>query len=52
MLNLTQDYPLGIQERLKEFAESLNARGVEYVVVGGYASAAHGHPPYTGDIDF
>ncbi len=36
----------------KEFAESLNARGVEYLVVGGYALAAHGHPRYTGDIGF
>ncbi len=36
----------------KEFAELLNARGVEYLVVGGYARAAHGHPRYTGDIDF
>jgi len=36
----------------KEFAESLNARGVDYLVVGGYALAAHGHPRYTGDIDF
>jgi predicted nucleotidyltransferase len=36
----------------KEFAELLNAKGVEYLVVGGYALAAHGHPRYTGDIDF
>lgn len=36
----------------REFAESLAARGVEYLVVGGYALAAHGHPRYTGDIDF
>ncbi len=36
----------------KEFAELLNARSVEYLVVGGYALAAHGHPRYTGDIDF
>lgn len=36
----------------KEFAESLNACGVDYLVVGGYALAAHGHPRYTGDIDF
>ena len=36
----------------KEFAELLNAQGVEYLVVGGYALAAHGHPRYTGDIDF
>ena len=36
----------------KEFAELLNAKGVEYLVVGGYALAAHGHPRYTGGIDF
>jgi predicted nucleotidyltransferase len=36
----------------KEFAELLNAHAVEYLVVGGYALAAHGHPRYTGDIDF
>ena len=36
----------------KEFAELLNAGGVDYLVVGGYALAAHGHPRYTGDIDF
>ena len=36
----------------KEFAELLNAHGVEVLVVGGYALAAHGHPRYTGDIDF
>ena len=28
-----------------------NAEGVEYVVVGGYALAAHGFPRATGDID-
>jgi len=36
----------------REFAELLNANAVEYLVVGGYALAAHGHPRYTGDIDF
>lgn len=36
----------------KEFSELLNGNGVEYMVVGGYALAAHGHPRYTGDIDF
>jgi Nucleotidyl transferase of unknown function (DUF2204) len=36
----------------REFAELLNARSVDYLVVGGYALAAHGHPRYTGDIDF
>lgn len=36
----------------KEFAQCLAARCVEYLLVGGYALAAHGHPRYTGDIDF
>jgi hypothetical protein len=36
----------------KEFAELLNKNGVEYLVVGGYAVGVHGHPRYTGDIDF
>lgn len=36
----------------KEFAELLSAHRVDYLVVGGYALAAHGHPRYTGDIDF
>ena len=36
----------------KEFAASLNASGAEYLIVGGYALAAHGHPRYTGDLDF
>ncbi|MBC7735440.1 MAG: hypothetical protein H7306_26720 [Bacteriovorax sp.] len=36
----------------KESAESLNARAVEYLVVGGESLAGHGHPRYTGDIDF
>ena len=35
----------------KEFAELLNAHRVDYLVVGGYALAAHGHSRYTGDID-
>ena len=36
----------------KEFVELLNAHRVEYLLVGGYALAAHGHPRYTGDSDF
>ena len=35
----------------KEFLESLNANNVEYLVIGGYAVAFHGHPRYTKDID-
>ena len=37
---------------LREFIELLNARGVEYVLIGGHAVAYHGYPRYTGDIDF
>ena len=36
----------------KEFAELLNSNRVEYLIVGGYALAAYGHPRYTGDLDF
>lgn len=36
----------------KEFTALLNNRGVEYLVVGGYAVGVHGCPRYTGDIDF
>lgn len=35
----------------KEFVALLNAREVEYLVVGGYAMALHGRPRHTGDLD-
>jgi hypothetical protein len=35
----------------REWLESLNASGAEYVVVGGIALAHHGVVRYTGDID-
>jgi hypothetical protein len=34
------------------FISALNKHGVEYVIVGAYALAFHGHPRATGDIDF
>jgi hypothetical protein len=37
---------------LNEFVALLNSWKVEYLVVGGYAVAFHGHPRFTGDIDF
>lgn len=40
-----------LQSDLSEFVALFNALGVEYVVVGGYAVAFHGHPRFTGDID-
>lgn len=36
----------------KEFVALFNSNRVEYLVVGGYALAAYGHPRYTGDLDF
>lgn len=35
----------------REFIESLNGHGVEYLVVGGYAVGYHGHPRFTQDLD-
>ena len=36
----------------KEFAGLFHSTQVEYLIVGGYALAAFGHPRYTGDLDF
>lgn len=36
----------------KEFVALFNSNQVDYLVVGGYALAAYGHPRYTGDLDF
>ncbi len=41
-----------LQTDLREFIELLNSHHVEYLVVGGHAVAFHGHPRFTGDIDF
>jgi hypothetical protein len=35
----------------RAFIESLNSRGVEYLIVGAVALAHHGFPRYTGDLD-
>jgi hypothetical protein len=43
---------MGLNEDFKEFIALLNANGVKYLVVGGYAVAFHGHPRYTKDLDF
>jgi Nucleotidyltransferase of unknown function (DUF6036) len=44
-------YTVTIPKDFKEFITLLNARGVDYAVVGGYAVALHGAPRFTGDID-
>ena len=41
-----------LERDLREFIELLDARDVRYVIVGAFALAHHGHPRYTGDIDF
>lgn len=41
-----------LDKDLREFIELLNSRKVDYIVVGGHAVAFHGHPRFTGDIDF
>jgi hypothetical protein len=41
-----------LQADLREFIGLLNSHKVEYLVVGGHAVAFHGHPRFTGDIDF
>ena len=35
----------------KEFIEQLNEKGVEYLLIGGYAMGAYGHIRSTGDLD-
>lgn len=40
-----------LSQDFREFIKLLNANGVKYLVVGGYAVAMHGHPRYTKDID-
>lgn len=42
-MNLNRDF--------KEFVESFIERDVRFLIVGGYAVAAHGHPRYTKDLD-
>src|SRR5579883_1675858 len=41
-----------LQKDLKEFIELLNSKKARFVIVGGHAVAYHGHPRFTGDIDF
>jgi hypothetical protein len=41
-----------LHKDLREFVELLTSLKVEFLVVGGHAVAFHGHPRFTGDIDF
>ena len=42
---------MGTCPDFKELLALLNAHGVEYLIVGGYALAYHGAPRYTRDMD-
>jgi hypothetical protein len=39
-------------QEFRQFAELFLSHGVKFMIIGGYAVTAHGHPRYTGDIDF
>ncbi len=41
-----------LSKDLREFLALLNSNKVEYLVVGAFAVAHHGHPRYTADLDF
>ncbi len=40
-----------LSKDFKEFIELLNAHNIQYLIVGGHAVAAHGHPRNTKDMD-
>ena len=40
-----------VQQDFADLCALLNAHGVEYLIVGGYALAFHGAPRFTGDLD-
>ena len=40
-----------VAKDFEEFFASFNAHRVQYLIIGGYALALHGHPRYTGDMD-
>ena len=42
---------MDVQPDFKELLKLFNARGIDYIIVGGYALAFHGAPRTTGDID-
>lgn len=43
--------PRSLTKDFKEFLQCLNARSVEYLVIGGHAVAFHGYPRATADLD-
>jgi hypothetical protein len=43
MIPLSRDF--------QDFLRLLNANGIRYLVIGGYAVAFHGYVRYTGNLD-
>ncbi|MEM7374504.1 MAG: hypothetical protein AAF587_38280 [Bacteroidota bacterium] len=43
--------PMNLHPDFREFIESLNANGVEYLLLGGYAVVMYGYVRATGDMD-
>ena len=42
---------IGLPQDFKDFLRLLDAEGVEYLLIGGYAVAYHGYPRATEDMD-
>lgn len=42
---------INVPSDFKEFLKLLNAHGVKYLLIGGYAVAYHGYPRATADMD-
>ncbi|MFV2045255.1 MAG: nucleotidyltransferase [Anaerolineales bacterium] len=40
-----------LPQDFREFLQLLDSKGVEYLIVGGYAVTYHGYPRATGDLD-
>ena len=47
----TMDGQMNLNRDFQEFVELFVAHEVQFLIVGGYALAAHGHPRYTKDLD-
>ncbi len=43
---------MNLSKDLSEFIGLLHSTGVKYLIVGGHAVAFHGHPRFTGVVDF
>jgi hypothetical protein len=43
--------PRSLTKDFREFLQCLNARGVEYLVIGGHAVGFYGYPRATADLD-